>query len=214
MRRTNQRWASGTWLSLAAAALALLIGCQGSGRVEVVALDYKAIDPPAPHCTGLNVDRCYWWSDEAGHVWVAMERNQPWLFGRTHFVFQLSLMLEKLPAGKARNYLIGKQELRAAARFGPAQSRFVSLNGIVALYRESGERLRGSYRLQVARKTQGPLGNWSSGSRHLMMGTFTAVHDEEAGRRIAADTEADGWERQTPESQPAPTSQPTEPGVR
>jgi hypothetical protein len=52
----------------------------------------------------------------------------------------------------------------------------------------------------------------------VMMGTFTAVHDETAGRRIAADTESLGLEREPPASQPVsqpaarPASQPASRG--
>ncbi len=134
-----------------------------------------------------------------------MERDKPWMLGLEHFVFQLSLSLEKPPAGRARNYLVSRRELRAVARFGPAESRFVSISGIVALYRKPHDRLRGSFRLQVAQQAQKllGLGGWSRPRRYLTLGTFTAVHDEERGRRIAAETESFGWDRKPPASRPA-----------
>ncbi len=186
-------------------ALGLLAGCQGRGRVELASLNYREIDPPSPRFSGLDLERCYWWTDEAGQVWIALEHDKPWLLlGGEHFVFQLSLVLEKPPAGHARNYLVSKRELRGVARFGPVESRFVSLAGVVALYRESSNRLRGSFRLDVARQAQEFLGGWSPGSRYLMLGTFEAVPDEQQGRRIAAATEAFGWDRQPPTaSQPS-----------
>lgn len=201
--------------------LCLMAGCSahGGGRVEVTALNYRAIDPPAgppPRFTRVELDRCYWWTDQAGQVWIAMERDQPVLFGSLgNFRFQLSLVLEKPPAGRARDYLVSKRELRSVARLGPAESRFVSLLGIVALYREPHDRLRGSFRLEVARQAQQLLGGWSRASRYLMMGTFEAVRDEERGRRIAADTEAFGWERtpgaaSRPATRPAATTKPAE----
>ncbi len=61
-------------------------------------------------------------------------------------------MLERLPAGQARNYTAAKRELRAVARVGPTEMRFASLSGIAALYRESGGRMRGSMRLLVSRE--------------------------------------------------------------
>jgi hypothetical protein len=100
--------------------------------------------------------------------------------------------------------------LRAVARFGPAQSRFESLSGVVALYRQAGDRLRGSFRLQVAREVQQWLGDWSRPSRYLMMGTFEAVPDEQRGRRIAQETEAVGRER-PPSAATQPSSRPVTP---
>jgi len=187
--------------------LYLLAGCHGTGRVEVAALDFRSIDPPAPHVARVDVDRCYWWTDASGQVWIAMQCDKPVALGVERFVFQLSLVLDSPPAGRARNYLVNKRELRAAARLGPAQSRFVSLAGIVALYRGPGDRLRGSFRLQVAREVQKLLGGWSQPSRHLMMGTFEAVYDEERGRDIALATEADEWKRdETSVVKPSPSN--------
>jgi hypothetical protein len=190
--------------------LGLLAGCNGSGRVDVAALDFQAIDPPAgpaPRFVVLDLDRCYWWADEDGRVHVALERDRPILLaGDWRFRFQLSLALDQLPAGKARDYRVNRRELRGVARFGPAQSRFTSLYGIVALYREPQDRLRGSFRMEVSRETQQLLGGWSRPSRYLMMGTFVAVPDGERGRRIAAEAEAPGAVGEPLASQPAAQS--------
>jgi hypothetical protein len=186
----------------ALAALPLLCACQGRGRVEFIDLNYREIDPPAPRTQRMNVERCYWWADESGQVWIALEHEQSVLLGAERFVFQMSLVLEKLPAGHARNYLVTKRELRAAARLGPAEGRFVSLSGIVALYRESDDRLRGSFRLEVAREIGQLLGGWGRPTHHLMQGTFVAVHDEQRGRRIADECDARARPR-TAASQPA-----------
>jgi hypothetical protein len=206
-------------VALALAGLGLLAGCQGSGQVQIAALNFQAIDPPEgppPRFWQLDLDRCYWWTDEVGHVWVALERDQrSLLLGEMgHLRFQLSLALGEPPAGRARDYRISRREMRVTARFGPAQSRWVSMSGIVALYREPQDRLRGSFRLDVSREVQQLLGGWGNAARYLMMGTFTAVHDEVAGRRIAADTESLGLEGEPPATQPVsqPASQPASRG--
>ncbi|MBU0638729.1 MAG: hypothetical protein KKB50_07685 [Planctomycetes bacterium] len=183
-------------------------GCNGRGQIELTSLAYHAIDPPAARFARIGLDRCYWYTDEEGQVCVAMESERSSLFGRlARFSFQLSLVLERPPAGRARNYSVAKRELRAAARLGPAESRFVSVSGIVALYREEGARLRGNFRLQALRQVNRMLGGWGQPSRYLILGRFEAVHDEERGRRIAAATEARGWERQSPPTA-RPSSQP------
>lgn len=181
---------------------AVLAGCGGSGRIHIASLNYRTIDPPAgpaPGVVTLDLERCYWWTDERGQVWIAMERDVPSLLGRIgRFTFQMSLVLEEPPAGRARDYSVAKRELRALARVGPAQSRFTSVAGIVALYSEPGNRLRGSFRLLAAREVNGLLGGWSRPSGYLMTGTFVAVHDPQRGRVIAEATEAFGWQRDTP----------------
>jgi len=182
-------------------------GCTGTAHVCVAALDYQAIDPPAgapPQFTQLDMDRCYWWTDENGHVWVAMECQRPsLLIPEWRFRFLLSLALDQPPAGRARDYRLGQREVRGIARFGPSQSRFESVRGIVALYRERGGEFRGSFRMEVAREVQQLLGGWSRPARYLMMGTFTAVADEARGRQIAAEAEALSPQRPMPGSQPA-----------
>lgn len=187
----------------------LLAGCAGSGRVQIAALNFQAIDPPAgpaPRFAELPLDRCTWWLDEQGKVWIAMERAQTlWLGPEWQFRFQLSLALDEPPAGRSREYLVSRREMRATTRFGPSQSRFASINGIVALYREPNNQLRGSFRLQVAREVQQLLGNWSTASRYLMMGTFVAVPDDGRGRQIARATEDLGGQREPPTpTQPSP----------
>ncbi len=189
-----RRGARNELIPFCTAALCLLFGCAGGGRVEIATLDFRAIDPPAPRFAHVDLDRCYWWTDEQGQVWIAMERDQPLIVRPEHFIFQLSLVLEKLPAGRERNYLVNKRELRGVAKVGPAEGRYISLNGIVALYREPGDRMRGSFRLEVAQESLGLLG-WSSPRRQLMMGSFVAVPDTGRGKTVAAGTESPGWER-------------------
>jgi hypothetical protein len=172
-------------------------GCAGSGRIEVASLNFNNVDPPGARFSVIKADRCYWWADEQGRVWIGLEREfqYPFLGPLGHFHFQLSLMLERLPAGRARNYTAAKRELRAVARVGPTEMRFASLSGIAALYRESGNRMRGSMRLLVSREVSRLLGGWSRPTRYLLLGTFIAVHDPVRGRRIAEATESSGWQR-------------------
>ncbi|MCG3126724.1 MAG: hypothetical protein CHACPFDD_01577 [Phycisphaerae bacterium] len=183
---------------LPSAFVILLCGCS-AGNLELVSLDFRSIDPPAAQVTRLPLDRCFWWTDESGRLWLAMERivQIPFL-SNVDFEFQLSLRLDRPPQGKARNYTVRDAELRAAARVGPAESRFSSLAGILAVYRESGDRLRGSLRLQVARQVNAMLTGWTQPTRYLMLGSFVAEHDEVRGRAIAERTETDGFERDVP----------------
>lgn len=184
------------------ALIACSAGCaSGGARLDFAALDYRSIDPPAAKFTTLRPDRCYWWQEEDGRVVIAMQHFGPsLLFGKAgDFLFQLSLDLEGLPAGRARDYVVERRELRALARLGPAHVRFTSLRGIVALYREPGDRLRGAFRLMVARDVSQILGGWGRASNVLILGEFTAVQDAARGRSIRDATESQGWEREPEE---------------
>ena len=191
---------------LGATLLLLVLGCTGSGRLEFASLDFRTVDPPAPRVSPVSVQECYWWTDPDGQVWIAMQsRRTAFLIPKLRFHFQLSLALERLPAGRARNYKLGRRELRVRVRFGPWESRFSSQTGIAALYRERGDRLRGSVRVQTSRVSMRWLGGWGKPVRYLMLGSFTAVHDEQRGRAIVEATESGGWGRGTPRR---PASQP------
>jgi hypothetical protein len=196
------------------AGLCGVAGC-GGGRIELASLNFRAIDPPAappPRFGRIDLDCCYWWTDDEGQLWIAMQREQtPFFNPKLRFEFQLSLRLKKLPAGAALDYQIGRQELRGRLRMGPLESRFTSTIGIVALYREPNDRLRGSLRLQAARVTTRWLGGWGRPARYLMLGSFVAVHDEQRGHAIAQATESQGWGRDTAVVPPvdSPRSQPS-----
>lgn len=207
LQRRSASWVFVAVLGLCVAAA----GCRGSARVELASLNYRSIDPPPPRIARLDLDRCFWWDDENGQVCIAMETARRPLFGVFgEFVFQLSFVLEKPPAGESRNYTVARRELRALARFALSEGRFVSAAGIVALYREKNDRLRGSFRLLAHREVSRLLGGWGRPSSYLIQGTFEAVHDEQRGRRIAEATESQGWDREPPRT---PFHRDTSPGA-
>ena len=206
LRAAGRRRAACRWWGLLLMLLCYLAGCTGSGRLEFASLDFRAVDPPAPRVSPVSVQECYWWTDQDGQVWIAMRSQRAVPFHpKLRFQFQLSLALEALPASKARNYKLGRRALRARVGFGPWESRFSSQVGIAALYRESGKRLRGSVRVQTSRVTLQWLGGWGKPVRYLMLGSFTAVPDEQRGRAIAEAAESSGWGRDAPRQ---PTSLP------
>ena len=191
-------------LSLIAIPL-LVAGCS-RGRVELSSLDFKSIDPPAPSATSVRLQECYWWAEDDGDVRVAMRyvKNPP-LFPKFRLEFNMSLVLEQPPRGQARNYDLNRQTMRAQVSMGPWQTRFTSVVGIAALYRESGDRFRGSVRMQAARVAARLLGGWGKPTRYLLQSSFTATHNPDRGREILEMTESDGWVRKlTPRKPPVP----------
>jgi len=177
----------------------LLAGCSGRARIELASLAFNSIDPPPPRTTRVNFNECYWWTDSQDRVRIAMRRVvKPLLIPLAGYEFQLSLVLERLPAGRARNYQVGLNALRGWAHVGPFYVRFASRQGIAALYREPGEGLRGSLRLHVQRQVSRLLGGWGASTRYLMFGALSAVHDERRGRDIL-----ERFERSAAPAQPA-----------
>lgn len=179
-------------------------GCRGGGNVEFVSLDVRSVDPPPPKGSRFPIDRCTWWKDEQGRVWIAMERVLYALLGEKYRLeLRISLRLDKLPSGKAKNYTLRTEELRGMAHLGPAESRFMSTNGTLALYRDGGNRFRGSFRAEVGRYTRELLTGWSKPAKYLLLGEFVAVQDDGRGGKIVDSTESDGFER---DDDPAPSA--------
>lgn len=189
---------------LACLATLFLAGCRGGGNVQLISLDFRSIDPPAPRVFELSFDRCVWWSDERGRLWLAMSRDLQSIFGPLGRVqFEMSIRLEKPPSGRARNYSLAAEEVRARIRTALSETRLTSISGILAVYREGGEGMRGSFRFQANRHTLQILGGWSRGARFLFLGRFHAVPDAGEAGAIVESTEGPGFERGEPTSGPA-----------
>jgi len=180
-----------------------LAACNGSARLEVISLHPHAIEPPAAETLPFDADRCFWWTDASGRLCMAMRFDAAKLFvPAPQSMISMSLVFPALPAGSARDYAVGRNELRATFDSGLQHDRFPALQGICAVHRDpDGRTLRGSFRIWVLHqpgpglfdlmpRQPGPL---------LWQGKFTAIPDrEEAGTALLAVTEAAGWSRPPP----------------
>jgi hypothetical protein len=202
MSTSPRRAAASVRVLLAALAALLSAGC-GGGKVQLISLDYRSIDPPGVSPVEIVLDGCYWWTDEQGQLWVAMSAGRQPSLRAEPLSFKLSLALPRPPAGDGRDYSVTDRTLRAVARIGPLEGRFCSVTGIVAIYRESDQRLRGAMRALVTREVAQLLGGWSKPTRLLMLAQFEAVHDPASGQPIVEASESHGWDRAPP-----PTTRP------
>lgn len=203
--RTSRRDLRSPWRVLLLGLL--LTGCSGRGMIEFASLEFASIEPPPPRVQRVEFDRAYWMTDETdATLRVALEKDAPSLLGEIgHVVIQISLRLEKLPAGASRQYRLGPDELRGRIRVGAAESRLVSAGGIAAIDKLAGDRIRGVLRVITTRRVLQMLGGWGRGPRALLLGEFEALHDPGRCREIYAATEADDFGRPpfSPASRPA-----------
>jgi hypothetical protein len=198
-------------LALGAMAASLAVGCSGSGVAQFVSILPTEIDPPATSVWRMDAQQCYWWTDEAGELNVAMTctRNNLLLgtFGRLDF--DISFVLGDPPAGSGRNYPVQQRETRSIFVSALQNQRLISNAGIVGVNVRDDGTLRGSFRtwmvpvadamsLSFLPQQTGPL---------LCFGTFQAVKDEARGKAIRARCEAGGWVR--PPRQPPRAAQTT-----
>lgn len=192
-------------LALAGLVVALA-GCSG-GSLDLISLNFRDIDPPDARPTALQFDRGYWWTADDGRLLIALvgrrEELLP-LFGPREA--SVLLDLERLPAGRARNYALTPRELRSVLRHGPLMGRLSSQSGIAAVYREGDDRLRVSLRAQVGLQLAQFLGGWSQPSRFLLFGKVIALREAEGGDQIARDIAA-AWQDPAA-TQPAAATRP------
>jgi hypothetical protein len=168
-------------------------GCTGSGTVQFASLDMTRVDPPPARVQTVQFGRVSWWTDEVdGTLRIAFEKDAPSLLGEIgRVIVQLSLRLEKLPAGPSREYKLGPSELRGRVRVGATETRLASASGVAVIDRVSESVLR----LIATRRTMQLLGGWGTGARLLVLGEFRAVREEGVGARIYEETESNDFVR-------------------
>ncbi len=189
---------------MAACSLALLVGCTGSGRVQVTSLSARFIDPPPAKINHFEPNRCWWWLDEHGRLCLAMEQDRPSLLGNVgSSTFRMSLVLQDPPAGPGRNYPGDAQTMRASYHRGGSSHRFQSYRGIVAVRARPNHIYEGTFRLWAMHRGSGLLAGWGAAAPYLFLGRFQAVRNQQAGRDILIETEYGIWARRRPASQPA-----------
>lgn len=174
------------------------VGCAGSARIGVVPLNLRKLRDRDPLIRNLDAQRCYYWQDQNGRLCIAMEFENLSLigdYGRRSLA--MSLVLNDMPAGEARNYRVNLRTLRMIARAGAEHVRWASLSGIFAVRRTSDDHIRGRFRIAAKQQKFHIALGWSSDSRVLLFGELDAIPGERQGREILKRTEADGMDRTT-----------------
>lgn len=187
-------------------------GCGDRARIDVVSLDFSNLDPQRPLVQRIEPDSCRWWTDDEETLWIVMTRRIALPLGPVkNFDFELSLRLDRLPSGKARQYSVDRDALRARVRFGLNDSRLSSTAGIAVVERIGPDRLQGTFRIQTARDVVQLLGGWAAGPRALLLSTFDARPDDGSGRAIVASTESNGFARSPRRRSDPPHPRPASP---
>ncbi|MCC7315411.1 MAG: hypothetical protein IT419_11380 [Planctomycetes bacterium] len=170
------------------------IGCSGSARFGLVSLNTRAIDPPRVEPFEFSADECYWWTDDSGNLRIALHARQRNLFlGKLGVVdIDLSLCLDKPPAGLGRDYPLHHHEPRVMIRSVMQTQRFASVSGIASVLVKPRDQMHGSFRIllnpisepgmiSILPAKPGPV---------LCYGTFRAVHDAKRGAALLSQSDA------------------------
>jgi hypothetical protein len=112
--------------------------------------------------------------------------------------------LQEPPAGKARNYSIRGKAVNAKASYGYTASYLTSVYGVVGVWRQSGNRLWGRYRMAMLHRQSTPWFGTSRPGTTVVLGEFAAVHDPEQGPVLREQATAPvGGGKPVPASKPA-----------
>ncbi len=188
------RLAKAVTLCVVAMAVGAMAGCTGSADIRFVSLHPKEIDPPETEVRQYQAQECYWWTDDAGDLHLAMKcARHDLLLGKLGRVdLDVSLTLGKPPAGRARNYDATAGKARALF-FTPLQSvRLNSVTGIISVVMDDDGTMHGSFRIWMNTRAElqvlaflphnpGPM---------LCFGTYRAVEDAQRGAAIRAACES------------------------
>jgi hypothetical protein len=198
-----------------AGALVSAAGCTGSGRLDLIPLVMKDLDPARPQITRFRPAECYYRLDEEGRIRVAMRyENIAWFGPLSKVALCVSLWLEEPPAGSARTYKLRGDGVRGWAMAGPQLHRFRSSAGIAAVHDVEERSLRGRFRCFARHQSGNALTGWRGNATLLMLGEFHAVRNEAKARELEAQSESGGWARE-PASATHPVTEPaTAPNAR
>lgn len=194
-------------VALGLALIAPLGGCTGSGEVKIVPLMRTDIAEREPLVQEVRVDEAYYWiEDQRVHVALRLERRSP--LGLTFdFDWQLSLVLDGLPAGSARLYQLPPDSVRMVQTVGPDQRRSRTWTGVAVLHAPHRGTLSGRFHCNVRQQQFTLMGGWQppplQAPMLIVVGRFDAVHDPIRGQAILEETQAAGFER-TPRPNTAP----------
>ncbi|MEK6799776.1 MAG: hypothetical protein AABZ12_12495 [Planctomycetota bacterium] len=186
-------------LAIAVTLALLLGGCTGHATIHMVPLGNQKISAADPLIVRQDPHECYYWLNDVSQVCVAMRfRHVSWLGKAFSSELVLSLVLDKPPAGAARDYRVDRFTERHRLDAGFTHLRGASLSGIIGTWDYGKRQLKGRFRFTAKQQSFFVLTGWGSDHSVLFVGEFTAVHDRAAGEKILQRTEADGMGRSTP----------------
>jgi hypothetical protein len=187
----------------------LAAGCGGSGTVKVVPMMRADFTDQEPLIQNVPFSEAYWDVNGRGQVVVVLRRHAPSVLGRGFdFDWQMSLVLEGLPAGSSRLYQLKSESVRILQTYGLDQRRCGSWAGVAVLHAPRNLRLRGRFHADLRQQQFGLLTGWAPQYYYqaptlIVVGEFEAVRRPKLASEICELTESAGLPREPVTSQPA-----------
>jgi hypothetical protein len=185
---------------IAMAILPGVVGCAGSGLVQMVPGMRSDIPPDEPLIGSVQAREAWYWKGEKGDLNIVLARRQrsP-LNAALDSNWVMSIVLEDLPAGRERLYRVGTPTFRVVQSYGVDRRRARSLGGVVVIERAGENRIRGRFHVLLSQQQFTVLNGWSPpllrAPVFVTVGRFEAVLAPDKGTPLLKQTEADGFDR-------------------
>lgn len=166
-------------------------GCVTGGEADFVEMNFKRISAEGALVERVSLSNASWWVDEGEAVHVALGSESPALLGAgSGEQFDMSIVVSGLAAAGARDYPVTNETLRACHQVGANHTRYASMHGIVALWFEPGNVLRGRYRIVAIKELFHILTGWTKVGQVVAVGEFVARPDHGEGKNVLERSEA------------------------
>ncbi len=174
-----------------------LAGCRGTGTVKAMPVARSDISDAEPLIQNVPLSEACYAIAEDGQVSVALSfHRDSWLGDAFDADWQMSLVLEGLPAGSSRLYKLKQDAARIVQSVGADRRRARGWTGIAVLHAPQGGRLRGRFHLNVRQQQFTLLNGWAppvfQAPTMIMAGEFSAVENAARTHAIADPIRAAG----------------------
>ncbi len=188
---------------LLACSLSLLAGCSGGGSVKLVPLMRSDLPDPEPLIQNVPISEAWYVLEPNGQLVIALRYHAGSLLGRAFDTdWEMSLVLDGLPAGSSRLYKLKGDTVRTVQTLGPDQRRARSWSGIAVLKAPEGGRLHGRFHFTIRQQQFTLLRGWCpplyQAPMLVCVGEFDAVENAARANEIRKATEAAGFDRPSP----------------
>jgi len=195
------------WRFSLVTALLAVAGCRGSADVRVVPLMRTDFTEREPLVQQVPVDEAYYWLED-GRLWISLRCYRPSALGPAFaFDWEMSLVVDGLPAGSARLYPLKGEAVRVVQTVGGDQRRSRGWTGVAVIHAPENGRLQGRFHCNVRQQQFTLLRGWQpsplAAPMFIVVGRFEAVENAELGRAIRDETEAAGFERMATATRPS-----------
>lgn len=182
-------------------------GCAGDGAVRIMPLMRTDFPEREPLVQEVVIDEAYYWLED-DELNVSLRTHRGAGLGQPFdFEWQLSLVLDEMPAGSSRLYRLDMDSVRMSQTVGADHRRSRSWTGVAVIEAPERGRLGGRFHVNVRQQQFTLLGGWQphflQAPMLIVAGRFQATEDVERGQAIRDETEAMGFERGTVATAPA-----------